>query len=305
MSCDIGICCAPCPHLVACNDMTGGRAHIVLPSRNLKRGAMKKPTKLLVVSDIHAGSKWAVCPLDAWVVETGGKPSRNAVMDWLTQCWQEFVDWAHPQLDGHDWTLLLNGDAIEGVHHGGREIWSDVATDHTDAAERLLRQLGKPSKSYIVQGTECHTRHEENRLAKDLGGVISPDGGAWPHLRLKVGDCIVSATHHIGTTSRAYLESNNLSAALGHEIIECDHGGWRTPDVVIRSHRHRHGVYSTGSKMILVTGAWQALTRHGHKVVPASLPRPTGHILTWQPGEKLPRVETFIRHPPEPDHQSL
>lgn len=47
MSCDIGICCAPCPHLVACNDMTGGRAHIVLPSRNLKRGAMKKPTKLL------------------------------------------------------------------------------------------------------------------------------------------------------------------------------------------------------------------------------------------------------------------
>lgn len=265
---------------------------------------MKQPTTLLVVSDLHAGSKWAVCPHDAVVVETGNAPHRNVVMDWLTGAWTEMIAWAKPRL-GSDWSLLVNGDAIEGRHHGGKEIWSDIDADHTDAAEKLIRQIGTPKKTYVVQGTECHTRHEENRLAKSLGAVRSPDGGAWSHLRLKIGQCVVSATHHIGTTSRAYLESNNLSAALGHEIIECDHAGWATPDVIIRSHRHRHGCYSTGRKMILITSAWQALTRHGHKVVPGSLPRPTAHILTWQNDELLPRVETFIRHPPEPAMQSL
>lgn len=267
---------------------------------------MKPINTLLVISDLHAGSKWAVCPRDAECVETGNPPARNIVMDWLTGAWDEMVAWAKERT-GERWALLLNGDAIEGKHHGGREIWSDIDADHTDAAEKLIRQLGTPNKTYIVQGTECHTRHEENRLAKSLKAELADEGGAFSHLRFTAGSkgCVVSATHHITTTSRAYLESNNLMAALGHEIIECDHAGWPTPDLIIRSHRHRHGYYTTGGKGILVTSAWQALTRHGHKVVPGSLPRPTAHILTWHDDEKLPRVETFIKHPPAPKMNHL
>jgi hypothetical protein len=54
--------------------------------------------------------------------------------------------------------------------------------------------------------------------------------------------------------------------------------------------------------MLAVTGGWQFLTRHGKKVVPDAIPRPSIIVLDWRGLEEgtLPHVHNFTFNPPPP-----
>jgi hypothetical protein len=234
---------------------------------------------------------------------------QNAVQKWLWGCWQDCWAWVDDVVGDDDWALIVNGDAVEGNHHGTREIISAEDGDHATAAYHCLKpHAAKASKRYLVMGTECHTKEAEHNLAKQLN-CDEPDGprAAWPELRITIAGTLCHFRHHITTTSRPYLEGSALSIHLGVERQEAARAGHDTPRVMVRSHRHRFGVFDDGFGLGVVTPPWQALTRYGQKVVPAANVQVGAVVLDWRDrgDDEIPDVRKRLHTAKQPKGVTL
>jgi hypothetical protein len=248
---------------------------------------MKQPTDWFVISDTHFGSTVGLMPPSYESIGGQRIQPANELQLWLWKGWETLTG-----MMGKDYGLILNGDLVEGNHHRTTEVVSPDPADHHDMAVQALDPLAKRAACvYVVTGTECHTGDSEHGIAKALPNTVKQTAKrpAFDHLRLKIHDFNLSATHHIGTTSRVYLESGQYSIQLGNERLEAVRMGAPVPDIIIRGHRHRGGFFSDGVSIIAVTGGWQGLTRYAHKVVPASIPMPAIIHLKFSGGE-LPSV---------------
>ena len=261
---------------------------------------MKKPLLAVVLSDIHCGSTHGLMPpefeFDDGSVISHGKNFHQA---WLWSKWEEC--WAEMLrvIDGDKFILCLNGDMTEGVHHGTTEIVAAKRAEHFRIAEFVLRKwVRKAQRTYFSEGTECHTNEMETDLARALGGV---GNRAKPKWIFEMNGLLVDMTHHIGVTSRAYLEATAMSVNMGNAILNQVRSGHDHARVFLRGHRHCGGHFSDGHGTVVITPGWQFLTRHGRKVVPDSIPRPGAHILDFRgkkPG-RSPAVHEFFYAPPQ------
>lgn len=188
-----------------------------------------------------------------------------------------------------EYAIAMNGDATDGNHHHTKEIWSVDETDHIDAAAEILTSFCKGAHSvYLTEGTESHTKGAEHTIAKILKGnginVVSPSAkrGAWDSLHIKIGGALVEVDHHMPTSMRSYLESSALGITLGDIRNQRARAGVEVPKVIIRSHRHRFGLYEDGYGMMVALPSWQGLTRFGRKVVPGAMPQVGLVILDWR-----------------------
>lgn len=258
-----------------------------------------KPILLnLVISDTHCGSNVGLMPpevyLDKGNVVTHGKNHHQA---WLWENWQRVLKQVYAVVGKDPFALTINGDAIEGIHHKSSEVVATLWEEHLAiATEVFLPITKKASKTYVVKGTECHTMNLENTLAHRLGAETAKD--KWLY---EINGCLVDATHHITTTGRAHLESGQYSIAMANAARQSQRAGHRVPDVYLRGHRHVGGFFCDTHSMMAITGAWQFLTRYGHKVVPDSIPVSTMLLLDWRNklhGE-LPTVHQFKAVPPQ------
>jgi hypothetical protein len=116
---------------------------------------------------------------------------------------------------------------------------------------------------------------------------------------IRVAGTLIDATHHVGTTSRAYLEASAMSINMGNARLNYATNGHEIPKVFLRGHRHVPGYFTDGAGLFAITGAWQALTRYGHKVVPDSMCRPCIYVLDWRglPDNSIPRVHEIQYKP--------
>lgn len=261
----------------------------------------KRPTILVVVSDLHCGSSVGLMPPDSENLagNTIGFGS-NLHQAWLWECWQDAMEKVAGITKGDPYAVVVNGDATEGIHHRSPEVVASLIENHcTMAAEALKPLTSKAAVSFVVRGTECHTHNVETYLAKLIG---AKDGEARDKWHIDIHGCAVDATHHIGATSRVYLEASALSITLGNARLNSVRSGHPVAQVYLRAHRHCGGIYSDGSGMIAVTGGWQFLTRHGHKVVPDAIPRPSILVLDWRgkPEGALPTPHHIYYNPPAP-----
>jgi hypothetical protein len=257
---------------------------------------MKTPKLLICLSDLHCGSVYGLCPPGLQLYH-GSKYTLNAGQEWLWQCWQQMVKDVLRIAGKHPFAVLFNGDLVEGIHHKSTEVISGEWCDHVAAAVGTCREIAKyAEKIYVVEGTECHTQTVEAGIGEDLGAEPNPETGlhAWPRLTLDAHGLRLVAQHHIGATSRPYLEAGGLSIALACEQLEALRNGEPIPQILISSHRHRAGVYRGQQALSIVTHAWQKLTRHGRKVVPHGRCLPGFHMLDWRgvPKKELPYVHT-------------
>lgn len=228
---------------------------------------------LVCVGDLHAGSAFAPCPPRiASAYDLTIHASR--VQNWLYRCWTDFYGEYVPSIVGRKpFALVLNGDLIEGNHHGGRQLIASSQKRQAEIAVDLLRPIAeKAAAVYVIKGTECHTLDDEEEIARKLGAVKCPatDNDAPDWWDIRVRGCLTSFRHHIPATSRRALKGSQLSIQLIEEQAEAAGAGTPIPRVICRSHRHTYGTYDDGCGMAVVLPAWQLLTRHGHKVVPAA-----------------------------------
>jgi hypothetical protein len=262
-----------------------------------------KPRLLVLTGDHHFGGTGALLPPNFRTLE-GQTIGQNSLQKWMWECWEDAWRWVDALAANDPWGLVLMGDEVEGNHHRTKEIISPDDSDHFKAAVQALKPIvAKAHSTFVIEGTECHTHNMEAALGEKLGCRINPETGLHVFGRLALDVCGVRfvARHHIPATSRPYLEASQLSIQLGVERIECVRRNETPPRILASAHRHRPGDFCDRHGISLVTHAWQGLTRHGRKVVPAGSPLPGIYVLDWRgiPDGQLPQLHVREYEPPQ------
>ncbi len=237
-----------------------------------------KPKRIVVISDLHAGSVMGLCPPTVQI-EGGGVYQANKYQQWLYDCWQDMA--AHIKRLGKP-ILVINGDAVQGVNHkDGQLIGSELSLQVEIAHELLAPVVANCSKVYFIRGTEWHDgKVSENveYLAQSLGAEKKAGTGQYTRseLYLSLEGHAIHFAHHIGNSSVPHYESTiPTREALIHTSELVRFFGSRAPNLrmVVRSHRHRSAiVWLPPDLYSVVTPAWQLRTSFAYKVAPAMLP---------------------------------
>lgn len=262
---------------------------------------MKKSKLLVVVSDLHVGSDVGLLPAHARLSQ-GNLISfgDNHAQAWLWECWTDAIKQVKKIAGKDPFILLINGDAVEGIHHRSAEVIAAAIEEHTEIAIECLKPISSLAQTILVTlGTEVHTKGVEHVLAEKLGAVMGRARNKW---LFTMNGVQCDACHHMPTTTRAYLEASQMSIALGNARIQASRAGHPPSRVFLRAHRHLGGHYSDGDCLLVVTGAFQMLTRYGYKIVPDSIPRPSVAVLDWRSRLEgsLPVVHNIQYTPPPP-----
>lgn len=262
--------------------------------------------KVVVVSDLHVGSTKGLLNPGYTTLE-GNEIKLNAMQEWLWLCWEKAQTFIDQTVGDEPYALVINGDIIEGIHHGTKEIWSPEIADQFKAAVEVITPLAaQASAVFVVRGTECHVQNSEAGIGAAIGAVRNEELGihAFDRLVLELNGIRHVFRHHIGTSVRRGLAGTQLSANLAEEQVEAVNNGEKIPRVVVCSHRHKYGLYQDTNGLLVVTPPWQGLTRHGHKVV--SQARTSVGVVVLDYSEKkygeLPTVtpRTYGTPPPQP-----
>ena len=285
-----------------------------------KRTAKAETKNLVVVSDLHSGCRVALCHPDGADLDDGGTYMPSKVQLKLWAYWRQFWDEFVPLVTkGEPWDMLVNGDAIDGVHHNSTTQISNNLEDQGDLAHKILKPEVERCKAgggayYHVRGTEAHVGKsgvEEERLAKRLGAKPNAEGQhARYDLWKTVGPKLCHFLHHVGTTGSAAYEATAVHKELTESFVEAARWGERPPDLIGRAHRHRcieiqiptgkAGRFGEVSHAIaVVTPAWQGKTPFAWKIPGARLSTPQfgGIVVRYHEGELFVRkyVQTVER----------
>ena len=240
---------------------------------------------LIVVSDPHGGCRMGLFPPAGVELDPRGPvfPSKLQLKMWAL--WREFWDvWVPKVTRGEPYAVVINGDSLDGVHHGSTTQISHDLGDQAKIASAIFEPIVElcEGRFYMVRGTEAHSGKsgvEEERLAKSLGAVPNEQGQYAAHEHwLEVGHSLVHLLHTIGTTGSAAYESSGPQKELINAYAEAGQWGRRPPNVVVRSHRHRHIETRIpthlGYGIVFVTPGWQLKTPFAFKIAGARQSQP-------------------------------
>ncbi len=241
---------------------------------------------LIVVSDTHCGCRVGLCPPGKVRLDDGGTYEASTLQRKVWRHWRQFwSEWVPEVTHGEPFAVVINGDSMDGVHHGAVSQVSQNLADQVAIAEKALRPVAEQCDGhfYMIRGTEAHvgkSGQEEERLARLLGAVPDDEGRAarW-EMFAEVGPGYIDIAHHIGTTSSAAYESSALAREMVSSFVEAGRWRQRMPDVLVRSHRHRHyevkAPASGGNIRVVTTPGWQLKTpfvyRTGFRKAPPQL----------------------------------
>lgn len=226
----------------------------------------------VVVSDLHCGCQVGLCPESGVKLDEGGTYLPNDGQLQLWKWWNEFWDDFVPEFTNKQpYGVIVNGDALDGVHHGTTSQISHNLTDQGLIAKQVLEPIVEKCKGefYMVRGTEAHvgkSAAEEERLARELGAVPNEiNQYARNDIWKQIGEHgLVHIAHHIGTTSSQAYESTAVHKELIESFVESARCIERAPDMVVRSHRHRYFetmiATARGRSRGVVTPGWQLKT---------------------------------------------
>lgn len=252
---------------------------------------------IVVVSDLHCGCELGLCPSEGARRDEGGRYMPSPVQKQIWKLWEEFWRVHVPRMTRRQpYTVVVNGECVDGVHHGSKSQWSHNLADQAGCAVEILRPIVKrcQGRLIIIRGTEAHSGKSgewDEWIARELKAIPNRYG---QHSRYElwkmIGSNLVHILHHIGTTSASAYEST----ALYRELVEAyvDAGRWndRPPDAIVRSHRHRHFCISVasgrGQAIAVVTPGWQGRTPFAYKVAGSRQSQPQfGGIVLHSEGQ--------------------
>jgi hypothetical protein len=261
---------------------------------------------LVVISDLHCGCRLGLCPPEPVVLDDGGTYKHSRLQAKVWGMWEEFWgEWVPAATKGEPYAVVVNGDAMDGVHHRSVTQVSQNLVDQLRIAELVLAPIVERAVAYYhIRGTEAHvgpSGQYEEMLARNLGAIPGDDGehARWAMLA-RVGWGLVHLTHHIGTTGSMHYETTAIQKELSEMYTEAARWGTEPPDVIVRSHRHRNAETRirvkkkgrSGFATSCVTAGWQLKTPFAHKI-------PGGRVAPPQIGGSVVRCgdeEMYTRH---------
>jgi hypothetical protein len=273
------------------------------PEKLTMENADRAIRNIIVISDIHAGCQFALCPPNV-KLDGGGGYTLSSSQEKLWELWAKHFwgKWVPKVTRGEPFAVVMNGDSIDGRHHGATTQISQNLTDQVKIAEQILAPIVKKCNGnfYMTRGTSVHVgeaAENEEQLAKNLGAIPDEDGNhARNELWIKMGDCLSHILHHIGTSGSTAYEPTALARELGEMFAESGRWKLEAPNIVIRSHRHRLSEVTLptadGYGICATTPAWQMKTPFVWKIAGGRISTPQfGGILIRQGDE-----EFYVRH---------
>jgi hypothetical protein len=263
----------------------------------------QKINNLIIVSDLHCGCRLGLCPANRIKLDDGGEYFASEIQNKVWTWWREFWNiWVPEATKGEPFAVCINGDVIDGVHHNSTTQISHNLQDQKRIAIVVLKPIVKlcEGRFYMVRGTKVHVGEsgcDEENIAEQLGAIPDEEGryARW-ELWCRIGKGLVHCMHHIGTTGSAHYESTAVTKELTESYTQAGRNRLEPPDVVVRSHRHRHIEVrvptSLGYGISFVTAGWQLRTPFAYKI-------PGGRVMTPQIGGSLIRQgdeDLFTRH---------
>jgi hypothetical protein len=254
-----------------------------MPTKPKPAPRSKPITVAAIISDLHCGCQYGLCP--PRVTLDGGGIYRHSewqalVWTWWLHYWRVWLPRVLREAGTPRWALVINGDSIDGRHHGSTtQVSQNLADQHKIAIESMKYAFDKihPAAIYVIRGTEVHVGQSgemEEQLAHDLGARPTSTGQyARQALWLQVGSGLAHILHHIGTCGSQSYEGTALSKEYTESCTESARWGYPAPDWVVRSHRHRNYECRlpsrNGRATVLVTPAWQLKTPFAYRIAGA------------------------------------
>ncbi|KKM03382.1 hypothetical protein LCGC14_1774940 [marine sediment metagenome] len=137
---------------------------------------------LVVISDLHCGCQFGLCPPGKIKLDGGGSYAFSEGQKKVWGYWQRFWHSFVPNIVGsHPYSIVLNGDAMDGRHHDATTLVSGNLSDQLTIAREavypeILRAKQGGGYFYYIRGTEAHggkAGEIEERLACELGAIPS------------------------------------------------------------------------------------------------------------------------------------
>lgn len=257
----------------------------------------------MVISDLHCGCQVGLCP-PRIQLDSGGWYEQGPTQKAIWSVWGEFWKWVEVASRGEPFSVLVNGDALDGSHHKSKtQITQNFADQENIAYERLAPVREKAQAMYFIRGTEAHVgqcAENEERLARRLDCVTNEIGRYSSYERwIRVGHGLVHATHHIGTTSSmAYLSSAPMREYT-NMLTSAGRWGNEPPDIVVRSHRHTNIEVKVPTArvygIVTTTPCWQGPTPFVYKVVRTEEPNWGGILIRC--GDEELYTRSFVKIP--------
>ena len=266
------------------------------------------------ISDLHVGCRLAIMPRHGVKVDDGTRVIPTALQLKLNKMWDAYWRWVDKETAGEPYAIVVNGDALEGVHHNATTPWSHNLDDQRKACEEILSPIAEKAEGrfYMVRGTEAHTgpsAQNEEQVARNLRAVQNDEGqhSHW-QLWVRFGGLLVHFAHHIGTTSSPFAASSGLQREMVSGYVESGRWGDEPAAIYVRSHRHFSSEVrepsNHGLTTVVVTPAWQLKTPFGHRAAGRMMQPQIGGILLCV-GDQGPYVKSKIWRIERPRERNL
>jgi len=255
-------------------------------------GSKKRVNNLIIVSDLHVGCQLGLCPPKGARLDEGGRYIPNKGQKKLWKYWKIFwEEWVPEVCKNEPFAVCLNGDAVDGVHHGSTHQWSHNLEDQHRAALEILQPVVEvcEGRYFHIRGTEAHagiSGVDEEKLAYTLGAISDASGRhARYELWWKADRGLAHIMHHIGTSGALHYESTAVMKELSEAYVEAGRWNKEPPTWLVRSHRHRcvevRILTNAGFCTASVTAGWQLKTPFAYKVAGGrqTLPQIGGTLL--------------------------
>lgn len=249
-------------------------------------------TTIVVVSDLHCGSTLGLCP-PIVTLDNGSEYHHSKSQAWMWERWVErFKPAVAKAKRGGASYLILNGDLVDGNHHGTTQILSGNPCAQAQAALESIAVLTalKFDHIFVIRGTGAHSGPSgasEEGIGEVVGAERDPDThtSSWWVLRLEIDGVRFDFRHHGRAGQRPWTEAS-IAAYLAHQIwMEHARRGLRHPDVAVRSHVHKFSdSHDAAPTRAIVTPSWQIKTEFAHKVATESIADIGGLIFTVKDG---------------------
>ncbi len=262
-----------------------------------RKRSEQQPVVVAVVGDLHCGSTLGLCPSGGVDLDDGGHYSPSKTQVWMWSLWLEY--WARvreirKQL-GAKLVCVLNGEAIDGVHHGTVQIVSGHLGTQMEISRLCLSEAQRlsPDAWHVTRGTEAHSGKSapaDEAIARWLGAVPDPETGASStyHLLMELAGVGFDITHHGRAGLRPWTRATGVNALAAELVYAYAGRDWR-PDLAIRNHNHTAAdSFDNHAVRVVSNGCWQLASAFGKRIVPDSSPSLGGIIVSClSPGNYL------------------
>jgi hypothetical protein len=264
---------------------------------------------IIVVSDLHIGSNAGLCPPEGYALPDGNRYQQNIYQKTTWRYWVHFWKEIVPKRihNCRKVVVVVNGDAIDGVHHNTTSIMSTSWETQERAAVEVLKKINKYDGMFIVRGTEAHVdvgAQSEERIGRQVGAAKNEIGEYSSYqVWLDVEGLLFQFAHHIAVTSSAAYESSAPMREMIAGLTDAMQWDRKLPDVFVRSHRHRFIEVplptTRGRIRSVITPGWQLKTPHVERIDRMRMPHIGGVVFVVENG--LCEVKEQLYRLPQPE----